>query len=60
MLGTTARWPLAEAVERTMRWYRRLADGALAASLCAEDIDAHERAAKDVGVVKSSAPGKAT
>lgn len=60
VLGTTARWPLAEAVERTMRWYRRLADGALAASLCAEDIEAHERAAEDVGAVVSSPAGKPT
>jgi CDP-glucose 4,6-dehydratase len=45
VLDVTSRWPLAEAVERTMRWYRRLGDGASAASLCGEDIDAHGQAA---------------
>jgi CDP-glucose 4,6-dehydratase len=45
MLGVTSRWPLAEAVGRTMRWYRRLGDGASAASLCGEDIDAHSQVA---------------
>ncbi|HEX7383880.1 MAG TPA: CDP-glucose 4,6-dehydratase, partial [Burkholderiaceae bacterium] len=44
-LGVAARWPLAEAVGRTMRWYRRLAEGADARALCAADLDAHEAVA---------------
>jgi CDP-glucose 4,6-dehydratase len=39
-LGVDARWPLAEAVERTMRWYAAQEAGADAATLCAEDIRA--------------------
>jgi CDP-glucose 4,6-dehydratase len=45
VLGATSRWPLAEAIGRTMRWYRRLGDGASAASLCGEDIDARSQVA---------------
>jgi CDP-glucose 4,6-dehydratase len=56
VLGVTPRWPLAEAVERTMRWYRRLGDGASAASLCGEDIDAHEHAAAAI-VAPAAATG---
>jgi CDP-glucose 4,6-dehydratase len=48
VLGATARWPLAEAIGRTMRWYRGLADGSSAAALCADDLDAHERAGEAV------------
>jgi CDP-glucose 4,6-dehydratase len=44
-LGVAARWPLAEAIGRTMRWYRRLGEGATAAALCADDLDAYARAA---------------
>jgi len=54
VLGVTARWPLAEAIGRTMRWYRRLGDGEAAASLCAEDIDAFERAGTVVAATASS------
>ena len=46
-LGVAARWPLAEAIGRTMRWYRRLDEGAAAAALCADDLDAYERGAVD-------------
>ena len=45
VLGIAARWPLAEAIFRTMRWYRRVGEGASAAALCSEDLDAFERAA---------------
>lgn len=41
-LGVAARWPLAEAVTRTMHWYRRFAEGADARALCAADLDAYE------------------
>ena len=43
VLGVAARWPLAEAIGRTMRWYRRCHEGAPAAALCAEDLDAYAR-----------------
>ena len=59
VLAVSARWPLAEAIGRTMRWYRRLADGASAASLCAEDIDAFERAGTG-GAVATPSTGTAT
>jgi CDP-glucose 4,6-dehydratase len=39
-LGVAPRWSLRIAVERTMDWYRRQAQGESAAALCAEDIDA--------------------
>ena len=42
--ASSARWPLAEAIGPHDALVRRLADGASAASLCAEDIDAFERA----------------
>lgn len=41
-LGVKPRWPLTEAVTRTMHWYRRLADGADARQLCREDIAAYQ------------------
>ena len=41
-LGVTSRWGLSEAVQRTMLWYRRLADGADARDLCEADIADHE------------------
>ena len=41
-LGVSARWDLAEAVARTMRWYRREADGAEARALCEADIADYE------------------
>jgi CDP-glucose 4,6-dehydratase len=44
VLGVAPRWGLPEAVRRTMRWYRRLADGAPARALCEADIAEHEAA----------------
>jgi CDP-glucose 4,6-dehydratase len=44
VLGLTPRWPLAEAVRRTMAWYRALHDGANARALCEADIRAFELA----------------
>ncbi|MDH4393010.1 MAG: CDP-glucose 4,6-dehydratase [Aquabacterium sp.] len=41
-LGVVPRWPLATAVQHTMQWYRRFADGADARALCNTDIDAYE------------------
>jgi CDP-glucose 4,6-dehydratase len=43
VLGVAARWPLAEAIFRTMRWHRRVGEGASAAAQCVEDLDAFER-----------------
>ena len=43
-LGVAPRWPLQEAVRRTMDWYRRFADGADARTLCEADIAAFEAA----------------
>ena len=61
VLGTTARWSLAEAVGRTMRWYRRAGDGAAAEALCAEDIAAHEQASGAAETHDAAvAPGGAT
>ena len=42
LLGVAPRWPLDEAVRRTMRWYRQRADGAAARALCEADLDAYE------------------
>jgi CDP-glucose 4,6-dehydratase len=44
-LGVTPRWALPEAVQRTMAWYRALAEGADARELCTRDIAEHEAAA---------------
>jgi CDP-glucose 4,6-dehydratase len=44
VLGVAPRWALPEAVQRTMLWYRRLADGASARALCEADILDHEAA----------------
>lgn len=41
VLGVSPRWPLQEAIRRTMDWYRRLGEGADARTLCQEDIDAY-------------------
>jgi CDP-glucose 4,6-dehydratase len=38
-LGVRPAWGLKEAVERTMRWYRRQADGENARALCEEEIE---------------------
>ncbi len=45
VLGVAARWELSEAIFRTMRWYRRVGEGAPAAAQCAEDLDAHSHPA---------------
>ncbi|MDQ6640131.1 MAG: CDP-glucose 4,6-dehydratase [Pseudomonadota bacterium] len=44
VLGVASQWGLGEAVERTMRWYRRQHDGAAALALCEADIADHEAA----------------
>jgi CDP-glucose 4,6-dehydratase len=59
VLGVSARWSLAEAIGRTMRWYRGFADGAAPASLCAEDIEAFERAGTGIAAT-TPATGTAT
>lgn len=41
-LDLQPRWALVQAVQRTMRWYRALRDGADARTLCLTDIDAWE------------------
>jgi len=41
LLGWRPRWDFEEAVRRTGNWYRRLAGGAEAAQLCAEEIRAY-------------------
>lgn len=43
-LGVTPRWSLATAIDRTMSWYRRLAEGVEAGLLCENDFTAYERA----------------
>lgn len=44
VLGVTPRWWLAESVNRTIDWYRRLAAGEDAKALCLGDIEAYEAA----------------
>ncbi len=44
-LGVHPRWALAQTVQRTMNWYRRLHEGADASALCAADIEDFEAAA---------------
>ena len=44
-LGVAPRWPLREAVRRTMDWYRRRHDGGKARDLCEQDIADFEAAA---------------
>ena len=56
VLGVAARWPLAEAIFRTMRWYRRVGEGASAAAQSAEDLDAFERDAADAAASGRDAP----
>jgi CDP-glucose 4,6-dehydratase len=51
VLGVTPRWTLERAVQRTMAWYRGLAQGQPAMSLCHADIDAFEAAALEAGTV---------
>jgi CDP-glucose 4,6-dehydratase len=43
-LGFSPRWSLAEAVPRTMRWYRQQHEGADVRALCEADIDEYETA----------------
>lgn len=43
-LNVSPRWKLATAVDRTMAWYRQFNEGASAAKLCSNDIDAFEAA----------------
>lgn len=45
-LGVEPRWSLAEAVQRTMHWYRQQHDGAYARTVCEADIAAYEAAKK--------------
>lgn len=45
MLSVQPKWPLEEAVERTMKWYRACNGGAEVAQLCAAEIRDYERAA---------------
>jgi len=42
LLELQPRWALTQAVQRTMRWYRALRDGADARTLCTTDIEAWE------------------
>lgn len=45
VLAVKPRWPLAEAVRRTMAWYRAQGEGADARALCEADITDYEAAA---------------
>ena len=42
LLGVSPCWPLAQAVEKTMAWYRQFAQGAAARALCLADLTAFE------------------
>lgn len=42
VLGVSPCWPLAQAVEKTMAWYRQFAQGAGARDLCLADLAAFE------------------
>ena len=42
VLGVSPCWPLAQAVEKTMAWYRQFAQGAAARDLCLADLAAFE------------------
>jgi CDP-glucose 4,6-dehydratase len=42
-LGVQPRWGLEQAVERTLQWYRGLAEGASAQALCEADLQAFTR-----------------
>lgn len=46
VLGVQPRWNLPLSVQRTLHWYRALADGADAHTLCQGDLDAFEEAAQ--------------
>ncbi|MEO5844159.1 MAG: CDP-glucose 4,6-dehydratase [Caldimonas sp.] len=67
VLGVASRWDLAEAVARTMGWYRRQRGGAAALALCEADIAAHDaaagraaaqKAASDAGAAAPPADGR--
>ncbi len=61
VLGVASRWSLPEAVERTMRWYRRQHDGAAALVLCEADIADHEASrAQSANAPTASAEGGRT
>jgi CDP-glucose 4,6-dehydratase len=40
VLGIAPRWPLAQAIERTVNWYHRHWQGEDAATLCHQDMQA--------------------
>ena len=42
-LGITPMWSLATAIDRTMSWYRRFAEGVESDLLCEDDVTAYER-----------------
>lgn len=46
VLGVKTRWPLAESVRRTIRWYRQQHEGVDARTACEADIAAYEAANK--------------
>ncbi len=47
LLGVAPRWTLAQAVQRSLAWYRQQAEGADARALCGADIDAYEAAGQE-------------
>ncbi|MEO8309769.1 MAG: CDP-glucose 4,6-dehydratase [Caldimonas sp.] len=59
LLDVASRWSLAEAVERTMRWYRRQHDGVAALALCEADIADHAASAVPAALAPvMSTPGR--
>ena len=44
VLGVKPRWPILEAVGRTINWYRQQQDGANVSTICKEDLAAYEAA----------------
>ena len=42
LLGIAPRWTLAQAVQRSLHWYRQQAGGACARALCLADIEAYQ------------------
>ncbi|MCF8140905.1 MAG: CDP-glucose 4,6-dehydratase [Cyanobium usitatum Tobar12.5m-G36] len=55
-LGVSSRWDLIESIIRTMNWYRCLASGSDAASLCSEDITCYEKQTPIAGGIKNYLP----
>ncbi len=49
VLGVKPLWPLVEAVQRTIQWYRQQHEGADARALCEADIAAYETASESSG-----------